>query len=94
MGAIVTLTGRLAPNLVGVAAAATASLTAWSHLRQYRPLATAYRITANELKLVRAQLADCDPSAPDADAIWSRLARDAEDAISREHTTWQARCAS
>jgi hypothetical protein len=39
-------------------------------------------------------LADCDPSAPDADAIWSRLARDAEDAISREHTTWQARCAS
>jgi hypothetical protein len=55
------------------------------------PLATAYRITAKELKLVRAQLADCDPSAPDADAIWSRLARDAEDAISREHTTWQAR---
>jgi protein-S-isoprenylcysteine O-methyltransferase Ste14 len=89
--AVLTLTGWLSPHLVGAAAAATASLTAWAQLRQYRPLATAYRLTADELGLVRAQLASIDPSAPGAEELWSRLARDAEDAVSREHTTWQAR---
>jgi hypothetical protein len=91
VGAVVTLTGGLSPNLIGAAAAATASLTAWAQLRQYRPLATAYRIAADELELIRVQLANADLSARGAEEIWSRLTRDAEDAVSREHTVWQAR---
>jgi len=91
LGAVVTLTGWLSPNLIGAAAAATASMTAWAQLRQYGPLATAYRIAADELELIRVQLAKADLSAPGAEEIWSRLTRDAEDAVSREHTVWQAR---
>ncbi|MFF7632320.1 DUF4231 domain-containing protein [Kitasatospora sp. NPDC008050] len=76
---------------LGTVSAVAASVTAWAQLRQYRPLAAAYRLAADELELVRAQLTQLDLSAADSEEIWARLARDAEDAVSREHTTWQAR---
>ncbi|MCX4747286.1 DUF4231 domain-containing protein [Kitasatospora sp. NBC_01287] len=78
-------------DALGTIAAVTASVTAWAQLRQYRPLAAAYRLAADELELVHEQLARLDPSADDSEGLWARLARDAEDAVSREHTTWQAR---
>ncbi|MFF4651715.1 DUF4231 domain-containing protein [Streptomyces sp. NPDC001380] len=83
--------GDFSYDILGAVAALAASSTAWAQLRQYRPLAAAYRVAADELELIRAQLAAMDLSAPDAEERWARLARDAEEAVSREHTTWQAR---
>jgi hypothetical protein len=78
-------------HLTGTFSAAAAAVAAWAHLRQYRPLAAAYRVAADELTLIRVQLVALDVNGPNAEAVWARLARDAEDAVSREHTTWQAR---
>ncbi|MGW4891462.1 DUF4231 domain-containing protein [Kitasatospora sp. NPDC004240] len=78
-------------DALGTVSAVAASVTAWAQLRQYRPLAAAYAIAADELALIRRQLTELDLAAADAEEIWARLARDAEDAVSREHTTWQAR---
>lgn len=83
--------GDFSYDILGAIAALAASSTAWAQLRQYQPLASAYRLAADELELIRVQLAAMDLSAPDAEEQWARLARDAEDAVSREHTTWQAR---
>ncbi|MFE0462080.1 DUF4231 domain-containing protein [Kitasatospora sp. NPDC058965] len=76
---------------LGALSALAASVVAWAQLRQYRPLAAAYRLAAEELDLVRDQLTGLDLAAQGSEELWARLARDAEDAVSREHTTWQAR---
>ncbi|MDX3239210.1 DUF4231 domain-containing protein [Streptomyces sp. ME03-5709C] len=78
-------------DTLGFVSAITASVAAWAQLRQYSPLAAAYRVAADELELVRVQLASLDLDDPHAEHLWSQLTRDAEDAVSREHTTWQAR---
>ncbi|WUD73105.1 DUF4231 domain-containing protein [Streptomyces sp. NBC_00510] len=78
-------------DTLGFVSAITASVAAWAQLRQYSPLAAAYRVAADELELIRVQLASLDLDDPHAEHLWSQLTRDAEDAVSREHTTWQAR---
>ncbi|TQF03825.1 DUF4231 domain-containing protein [Kitasatospora acidiphila] len=83
--------GVLPLDLLGAVSAVALSVAAWAQLRQYRPLAAAYRLAADELEQVRDQLSRLDLTAGDAEELWARLARDAEDAVSREHTTWQAR---
>ncbi|PYC85368.1 DUF4231 domain-containing protein [Streptomyces tateyamensis] len=90
-GAVLRALGLLGLEPLGALSALAASVIAWSQLRQYRPLAAAYRLAAEELALVREQLAGLDPAAKGSEELWARLARDAEDAVSREHTTWQAR---
>ncbi|MDH6112336.1 hypothetical protein P3T36_003747 [Kitasatospora sp. MAP12-15] len=89
--AVLRALGWFGYDALGTVSAVAASVTAWAQLRQYRPLAVAYRLAADELELVRAQLTQLDVAGEDAEEIWARLARDAEDAVSREHTTWQAR---
>ncbi|WP_344439167.1 DUF4231 domain-containing protein [Kitasatospora nipponensis] len=89
--AVLRALGFFTFDALGSVSAVAASVTAWAQLRQYRPLAAAYRLAADELELVRAQLTQLDLAAPDSAELWARLARDAEDAVSREHTTWQAR---
>lgn len=89
--AVLRALGRVDYDALGTLSAVAASVTAWAQLRQYRPLAVAYRLAADELELVRAQLTQLDLAGQDAEEVWARLARDAEDAVSREHTTWQAR---
>lgn len=89
--AVLRAMGEFGYDALGTVSAVAASVTAWAQLRQYRPLAAAYGLAADELELIRSQLAGLDAGAPDAEEIWARLARDAEDAVSREHTTWQAR---
>ncbi|WP_327068384.1 DUF4231 domain-containing protein [Kitasatospora sp. NBC_01250] len=89
--AVLRALGAVSFDQLGTVSAVAASVTAWAQLRQYRPLAAAYRLAADELELVRAQLTQLDLSAADSEEVWARLARDAEDAVSREHTTWQAR---
>ncbi|HJD83446.1 DUF4231 domain-containing protein [Kitasatospora aureofaciens] len=89
--AVLRALGAFTYDALGTVSAVAASVTAWAQLRQYRPLAAAYGLAAEELELIRLQLARLDLESPDAEEIWARLARDAEDAVSREHTTWQAR---
>ncbi|MFI6156093.1 DUF4231 domain-containing protein [Kitasatospora sp. NPDC051170] len=83
--------GAYTYDALGTVSAVAASVTAWAQLRQYRPLAAAYGLAADELELIRRQLEALDLESPEAEELWARLARDAEDAVSREHTTWQAR---
>ncbi|MEY9962917.1 hypothetical protein ABIA33_000943 [Streptacidiphilus sp. MAP12-16] len=76
---------------LGLFSAGAATVTAWTQLRQFRPLASAYRLAGNELERIARQLNRLDLNAPGAEADWARLARDAEEAISREHIVWRAR---
>ncbi|MFF3005047.1 DUF4231 domain-containing protein [Kitasatospora sp. NPDC057940] len=89
--AVLRALGAFTYDALGTVSAVAASITAWAQLRQYRPLAAAYGLAADELELIRRQLARLDVESADAEELWARLARDAEDAVSREHTTWQAR---
>jgi hypothetical protein len=78
-------------HALGLFSTGAATATAWTQLRQFRPLAAGYRLAARELDRVSALLARIDLGAKDAEETWSRLACDAEDAISREHIVWRAR---
>jgi hypothetical protein len=72
---------------LGSASAIAAAATAWVQLKQYRPLAAAYSLTAHELLVVKAGL----EALVEDEVQWSRRCSEAEDAISREHTMWLAR---
>lgn len=85
-GGIAKGVGAIDLDLLGLAAAAVAAATAWTQLRQYRTLAAAYSITAQELGLVMAQTA-----AAEDESSWAGAVNAAEEAISREHTLWLAR---
>ncbi len=93
---LVTFTGLIAgvaripldyePDLLGLAAVAAASITAWTETRQYRMLATSYSSVAQELGIISVRLPHIE-----TDAEWTTFVRDAELAISREHTLWLTR---
>ncbi|MFB6889512.1 DUF4231 domain-containing protein [Kitasatospora sp. NPDC056327] len=89
--AVAQATGALPVHVFGASSAAAAAVIAWTQLKQLRPLAAAYQLAARELENVGNQLSDIDLRAPDAEQRWARLAAEAEDAVSREHTTWRAR---
>ena len=78
-------------HVLGTFTTVAASVTAWTQLKQFGPLASAYRLAGTELDLIEVQLSRVDPARPDAEESWSRLARDGADAVSREHTIWRAR---
>jgi SMODS and SLOG-associating 2TM effector domain 3/SMODS and SLOG-associating 2TM effector domain 1 len=86
IGALLRAIGLVDVDLLGVASAWVAAVTAWTQLHQHRSLATAYTITAEELGLVKART----QRAADEDS-WAQIVSEAEAAISREHTLWQAR---
>lgn len=71
-------------DLAGLCAAVVASGTAWTAVKQFTTLASAYSTTASELALQTARLETVSES------DWSLKAADAEEAISREHTLWLA----
>ncbi|MGW4893731.1 DUF4231 domain-containing protein [Kitasatospora sp. NPDC004240] len=89
--AVAQATGTLPVHVFGASSAAAAAIIAWTQLKQLRPLASAYQLAARVLENVGNQLSDLDLKAPDAEASWARLAAEAEDAVSREHTTWRAK---
>jgi hypothetical protein len=72
----------LGPLLASLAAA----LVAWTQLKRFTELASAYSLAAQELTII----ADAAPSVESADEL-ARYVADAENAISREHTMWLAR---
>lgn len=71
-------------DLTGLLAASIAAGTAWVAVKQFSPLASAYSVAAKELALQEAKLRTV------AEDRWTLVAADAEEAISREHTTWIA----
>ncbi|MFB7664164.1 DUF4231 domain-containing protein [Kitasatospora sp. NPDC056138] len=89
--AVLRALGYFSYDALGTVSAVAASIAAWAQLRQYRPQAAAYSLAASELAVIEAQLSGLELGSEEAEEVWARLARDAEDAISREHTTWQAR---
>jgi hypothetical protein len=86
LGALSRAVGLTSMDLLGFASTVVAAATAWSQFRQYRALAAAYALTAQELSLVRTDLAGVQD-----EASWAAAVSEAEEAISREHTLWLAR---
>ncbi|MFC5911747.1 DUF4231 domain-containing protein [Streptacidiphilus monticola] len=79
------------PHVLGILSTIGASITAWTQLKQYRPLTSAYRLAAQELEQLEGQLTRLIPADADAELEWSRLARDAEATLAREQAVWRAR---
>ena len=73
-------------DFLGVFAAVSAGLLAWTQVKNYVFLAESYAVTSHEVNLV----ADTLRSPVDED-VWSQNVHDAEAAFSREHTMWLAR---
>lgn len=71
-------------DFAGLLAAMVAGGAAWIAVKQFSPLASAYAVAANELAFQVEKLR----TAPEEN--WPLIAADAEEAISREHTTWAA----
>lgn len=76
--------GGWSVDLAGLLAALIAACTAWVAVKQFSPLASAYSVATKELSVQSAKLATVE------EADWPLVAADAEEAISREHTTWLA----
>lgn len=71
-------------DLAGLLAALIAAGTAWVAVKQFSPLASAYSVATKELNIQISKLSTV------AEEDWPLVAADAEEAISREHTTWVA----
>lgn len=71
-------------DFAGLMAAVIAAGGAWIALKQYSQLAAAYSVAASELAI------QADRLRTTAELDWPIVAADAEEAISREHTTWLA----
>jgi hypothetical protein len=73
-------------DLLGLAAAFVAAITAWTRTKDYAELAEAYTVTAQEIGLLAAETVDaCQEDR------WVEFIERAERAFSREHTLWRAR---
>jgi hypothetical protein len=93
---VITLAGVLAGiariltlielDLLGVLAAVAASATAWSQLKQFDVLASAYGLTAQQLGIVQSELVDIH-----TEEEWVSFVSQAEDGMSKEHTLWLTR---
>lgn len=71
-------------DLAGLMGALIAAGGAWVAVKQFVPLASAYSVAAKELAIQTEKLKGT------AEQDWALVAADAEEAISREHTTWLA----
>jgi hypothetical protein len=72
-------------DVLGLAAAAFGSISAWIQLNQYRTLETSYAVAQQELLIIIERLETV------SEDKWALFVSDAEDAISREHSMWLAR---
>jgi hypothetical protein len=73
-------------DAVGLFSAVAAAIAAWLGLKQHQILARSYAVASNELALIATQIQGRTWD----EETWSRYANDAEEAISREHTSWRA----
>jgi hypothetical protein len=72
-------------DMLGLAAAAFGSTSAWIQLNQFRTLETSYAVAQQELLIIIERLESV------SEDKWALFVSDAEDAISREHSMWLAR---
>lgn len=82
--AVGQLVGAWAIDLAGLLAAIIGAGATWVAVKQFSPLASAYAVATRELSLQEAKLLEAH------EGQWALVAADAEEAISREHTTWVA----
>jgi SMODS and SLOG-associating 2TM effector domain 3/SMODS and SLOG-associating 2TM effector domain 1 len=85
IGAVIKATAVTDIDLLGVFAALATAAGAWLEMKRHHTLATAYNVTARELRQV-STLVDEHMSAEE----WANFVDQAEEAISREHTMWVA----
>lgn len=76
--------GKWNIDFAGLMAAIISAGTAWVAVKQFSPLASAYSVATKELGIQASKLKTIN------EADWAVIAADAEEAISREHTTWLA----
>lgn len=86
IGAILKGIGTIDFEALGILAAVAASALAWLQIKQHATLTQSYSHAAHELSAIEASIA---PVHQEAD--WAAFVDDAESAISREHTAWQAK---
>lgn len=89
VGAVLGAAFSLPIDLLGIAAASAAALSAWIQTNQFRTLQTAYTVTALELSTLRARI-HAHPPEDDTEDDWAQFVEEAEKAFSREHTLWKA----
>lgn len=83
--AIIRVVDLSAINLVGFLTALAASATAFAQLHRNDEVGRSYGLASQELSSIQTLIEDCNEAAFDA------LVRNAEGAISREHTMWIAK---
>ncbi len=85
VGGVLKATGVVNVDLLGLVGAVVAAVVAWSEMRQYSMLSSAYSVAAQELSDIATRGAR-----PMTEDEWADFAANAEEAISREHTMWAA----
>jgi conflict system pore-forming effector with SLATT domain len=84
-GAVLKATGVFGFDLLGLASALVGAGAAWVQTKQHQTLASAYEVASQELAVIGAH-GDWASDEP----AWAHFVDQAEEAISREHTTWRA----
>jgi SMODS and SLOG-associating 2TM effector domain 1/SMODS and SLOG-associating 2TM effector domain 3 len=74
-------------DAIGFFSAAGASFVAWIAVKQYQTLARSYAVASAELSAIEVQI-ESQPNWTESE--WGTFVNAAEDAISREHTSWRA----
>jgi hypothetical protein len=72
-------------DVLGLTATVGTALLGWTQAKQYRQLACAYGVAAQDLASVKALIAGGR-----TESEWARFVADAEACISREHTLWRS----
>jgi hypothetical protein len=72
-------------SLAGVISAVAAGTSLWMQSRQHESLASSYGLTALDIANLLDSLTQIQ-----AEQDWAEVVDQAEEAISREHATWQA----
>jgi hypothetical protein len=84
-GAVLKAMGTFGFDLLGLASALVGAGAAWVQTKQHQNLASAYEVASQELTVIGAH-GDWASDEP----AWAHFVDQAEEAISREHTTWRA----
>jgi SMODS and SLOG-associating 2TM effector domain 3/SMODS and SLOG-associating 2TM effector domain 1 len=84
-GAVLKAMGTFRFDLLGLASALVGAGAAWVQTKQHQNLASAYEVASQELAVIGAH-GDWASDEP----AWAHFVDQAEEAISREHTTWRA----
>ena len=74
-------------DAVGFFAAVGASIVAWMAVKQYQTLARSYAVASAELSAIDVKI---ESRQRWMESEWATFVNAAEDAISREHTSWRA----